>query len=504
MAFKQTTLGTALAGYPRNRESRFTQLSFFGRVNYSFKDKYLLSANVRKDGASKLAPGGRWGTFPSGSIAWRVKKEKFMQDVDFISDMKFRFGYGTIGNNRIADYLYLSTFSNSGSRYYGINNQTVIAYVPTSLPNQLLTWESTVNRNFGLDLSLFKNRLVMSIDYYNNTSKDLLLDVNIDPTYGFRTQQQNVGSTSNKGIELQLNGTILRKLSGLNWTANFNISHNKNIVGALGPGQKSFFADPSWGVSAQPADYIVRIGDPVGSMWGFVTDGFYTVNNFDYNPTTLAYTLKAGVPNNGAPSGSPSGGIIGRAQPGSIKFKDLNGDGVIDLLNNRQIIGNPNPTFSGGLNQQFTYKAWDMSLFVNFSVGQDVYNANKIEFTNGYAINANMLDIMKDRWRTITFTGQTAQWTSNNVVYGLPPDQLSALNANATIWQPLINTGAFVPHSWAIEDGSFLRFNNLTVGYTIPVKKVTALHMSRLRIYLTANNLAVITKYTGYDPEVMV
>jgi hypothetical protein len=441
-----------------------------------------------------------------------------MENVDFINDMKFRVGYGNIGNNRIQDYLYLSTFSTIG-RFYGINNQTVPSYYPTSLPNELLTWESTLNRNYGLDLTILKNRVDMSIDYYYNSSRNLLLNVNIDPTYGFRTQQQNVGRTSNKGIELQLNATILRKQGGFNWTANFNISHNKNTVEELGPGQKSFFADPSWGVSGQPTDYIVRVGDPVGSMWGFVTDGFYTVNDFNYNTGTGAYTLKPNIVNNGGTSGS-SGGIIGVVQPGSVKFKDLGGpkldangnriagtvggppDGIIDLTNDRQIIGNPNPTFTGGLNQQFSYKQWDMSLFVNFSVGADIYNANKIEFTNGYADNANLLDIMKNRWRTVTPTGQTAQYISNNVVYGIAPDQLSALNANATIWQPLASTGAFVPHSWAIEDGSFLRLNNLTIGYTIPAKKISPL--SRLRFYLTANNLAVITSYTGYDPEVSV
>ena len=495
VAFSETSLGTVQAGYPRVRESRFTQLSFFGRVSYSYKDKYLLSGNLRYDGASKFAPDRRWGAFPSGSIAWRVKRESFMENVDFITDMKLRFGFGTIGNNRIADYLYLSNFSNSGSRYYGVNGQTIIAYYPTSLPNELLTWESTVNRNFGVDLTLFKGRLDMSVDYYNNSSKDLLLDVRIDPTYGFETQQQNVGRTSNKGIELQLNGTIIRK-PRFSWTANFNVSRNKNTVEELGPGQQSFFPGASWGVAGQPTDYIVRIGDPVGSMWGLVTDGFYTVDDFDYNTSTGAYTLKAGVPNNST--------IIGTIEPGSIKFKDLNSDGVVDLVNDRQIIGNPNPKFSGGLNQQVTYKQWDFSLFVNFSVGHDVYNANKIEFTNGYADNANLLDIMKDRWRTVTPTGQSAQWVSNNVVYGLPKEELRALNANAKIWQPLISSGAFIPHSWAIEDGSFLRFNNLTVGYTIPSQAIGKLPLSRLRLYFTANNLAVITKYTGYDPEVSV
>lgn len=501
VAFKQTSLGVPFAGYPQLGETRYTSLSFFGRASYSYKDKYLFSANLRRDAASKFAPDQRWGSFPSGSIAWRVKKEKFLENVDFINEMKLRFGFGTIGNNRIQDYLYLTTFSNNGSRFYGINNQAVNGYYPVSLVNQNLKWESTVNRNYGVDLTLFKNRLDLSVDYYNNSSKDLLLAVQIDPTYGFTTQQQNIGKTSNKGVEVQLNTTILRKTNGLNWSANFNIAHNKNTVVALGPGQEFFYPAASWGVSGQPTDYIVKIGEPVGAMYGLVTDGFYTVNDFNYNPATSVYTLKTGVVNN-------SGVIGGPTQPGSIKYKDLNNDGVIDLDRDRTIIGNPTPKFTGGLNQQFSYKAWDMSLFVNFSYGNDVYNANKIEFTNGYVNNSNLLDIMQNRWRTVTATGQTAQWVGGTsaapIVYGIAPEQLSALNANATIWQPLRGTGAFYPHSWAIEDGSFLRINNLTVGYSLPATKVAKLHMSRLRFYLTANNLAVITNYTGFDPEVSV
>jgi hypothetical protein len=190
-------------------------------------------------------------------------------------------------------------------------------------------------------------------------------------------------------------------------------------------------------------------------------------------------------------------------QPGSVKFKDLNGDGVVDLDKDRKIIGNPTPKFTGGLNQQFTYKRWDASVFVNFSVGNDIYNANKIEFTNGYTNNANMLDIMSGRWKVVTATGQTAQWVnSSNQAVGIPPDQLAALNANATIWQPLKGAGAFYPSSWAIEDGSFLRINNVTVGYSAPMKHGS--FISKLRFYATVNNLAVITHYSGYDPEVSV
>jgi hypothetical protein len=191
-------------------------------------------------------------------------------------------------------------------------------------------------------------------------------------------------------------------------------------------------------------------------------------------------------------------------QPGSIKFSDVNGDGVVDLNNDRTIIGNPNPTLTGGLNQQFSYKGFDLSVFVNFMLGFDVYNANKIELTNAYSNNSNMLGIMRDRWRIIQPNGQSAQWVRNGIAYGIPPAMLSALNKDAKLWQPLISTGAFVPHSWAIEDGSFLRLNNLTFGYTLPVKSLTRLHLSKLRFYFTANNLAIITGYSGFDPEVSV
>jgi hypothetical protein len=190
--------------------------------------------------------------------------------------------------------------------------------------------------------------------------------------------------------------------------------------------------------------------------------------------------------------------------PGSIKFSDLNGDGVVDINNDRMIIGDPTPKCTGGLNQQFTFKGWDLSMFMNFSIGNDVYNANKIELTNGYSVNSNMLKIMEGRYKVVTPTGQTALWVNGTTVLGIPPDQLTALNKNATIWQPLKSAGAFYPHSWAIEDGSFLRFNNLTIGYTLPVKKIWGMKMSKLRLYVTGNNIATITNYSGYDPEVSV
>ncbi len=493
-AFKQTNLAVPFAGYPRMRETRYTNLSFFGRINYSLLDRYLFSFNVRGDGASKFAPGKQWGYFPAGSVAWRVKNEKFLKDVEFITDLKLRAGFGTVGNNRIDDYLFLTSYRYDGTYYYGINNQTVIAYFPGSLVNPELKWESTLNKNYGIDLGLLNNRINLSVDIYDNASKDLLLFVPIASTYGYTTQYQNVGKTTNKGVEVQLNTAIFRRPKGFNWNANFNISFNRNNIEQLGVGQEFFYPPAAWGVSGQPTDYIIKIGEPVGSMFGLVTDGFYTVNDFNYN--NGIYTLKPGVVSNS--------GIIGVVQPGAIKFKDLNGDGVVDLNNDRQIIGDPTPKFTGGLNQQFSWKQWDMSLFVNFSYGNDIYNANKIEFTNGYTANSNMMDIMSGRWKVITPTGETAQWVVGNTVYGIAPDQLAALNANATIWQPIRSAGAFYPHSWAIEDGSFLRFNNMTIGYTFPARKLAGTKLSKLRLYFTANNFAIITNYSGYDPEVSV
>jgi hypothetical protein len=400
-----------------------------------------------------------------------------------------------VGNNRINDYLYLNTFNNNGSYYYGVGGQTIYGYSSASLVNPNLLWESTVSRNIGLDLTLFR-RLNITVDIYNNSSNNLLLNVPIASTYGYSTQLQNIGKTSNKGVEIAIGGLVMSK-KDFTWNANFNISFNKNIIEALGVNQTSFFPAASWGVSGQPTDYIAKIGQPVGAMYGLVTDGFYTTKDFDYNSTTKVYTLKAGT--------VTDGGIIGTVMPGSIRFKDLNGDGKIDLNNDRTIIGNPTPKFTGGFSQQFTYKNWDMSMFVNFSYGNKIYNANKIELTNGYTPNGNLLDIMQGRYKTIDVNGKILlSVNAASQVVGVDPATVDAANLAASIWQPLKSAGAFYPHSWAMEDGSFLRINNVTIGHTFNSSKLAKLKISKIRFYLTGNNLAVFTKYTGYDPEVSV
>jgi TonB-linked SusC/RagA family outer membrane protein len=482
VAFSNTSMGEYKTNYPIIKKYESTLLSFFSRANYSFDKRYILSLNLRADGSSKFAAGQKWGYFPSASVAWRVVKEKFMDKLKAVSDLKLRFSYGAVGNNRIDDYLYLSTFATS-PYYYGINGQPVFGYTPNYLPNALLKWETTISKNIGLDLSLFQDRLGLTVDVYENKTKDLLLNVPIAPTFGYSTQLQNVGSTRNRGIEVQLTAGIIKNKK-FSWTATFNLSSNKNIITELGVNQYSINAN-SLEIPGKLYDYVAQIGQPVGAIYGYVTDGFYKVNDFNYDPATQAYTLKPGVVDNSK--------IIGAVQPGMIKFKDLNGDTVVNADHDATIIGNATPKLSGGFNQQFTYKNWDLSIFVNFVYGNSILNMNKLEFSNGYTPNSNLLAIMKDRWRTIDAQGQVVN----------DPVQLAALNVNAKLWRPVSSGGAsFQVHSWAVEDGSFIRINNISLGYNFPVKAIKGLGISKLRLYVTGNNLGIITSYTGYDPEV--
>jgi len=482
-------LGSAPSGStqppPVSTEVPERLVSLFSKLTYGYNDKYLATLTVRADGSGKFATNKKWGYFPSASLAWRVSNEPFFESIkSSISDLKFRVSYGEAGNNRIPDFLYMTQFTTNV--FYSINDQLITAYNPAELANSNLVWETTISRNVGVDISLLKNRLQISVDAYRNSTRDLLVRVPVPTSSGYTFQIQNIGSTSNRGVELQLNGTPIQNRD-FSWNANFNISFNKNKVEDLGPYQKQFLFSSGWGGANQPFDYIVRVGSPVGAIWGLQTDGFYTLDDFNYN--NGVYTLKTGVPSNsGITSVAP--------QPGVLKFRDISGpdgkpDGIVDDRD-RTIIGNTQPKFFGGLNQQFTYKNFDLSLFLNFQYGNDVLNANRLEFTSGYTVNSNLLAEMNNRWRNINEQGQVVT----------DPTELARINANATLWSPLRSASSFNVHSWAVEDGSFLRVNNVTLGYTLPSKLLERVKISKLRIYGTVNNLAVFTNYTGYDPEV--
>lgn len=477
IALGNMALGTPMIPNTNVQEARL--LSFFGRFNYAYRDKFLLTGTMRADGSSKFAPGNRWGFFPSVAGAYRISEERFMQGISkTVSEMKLRVSYGESGNNRIDNFLFLTQFTPNA--FYGFNNTVNVGYAPAALANENLRWETTVANNIGLDAGLWGGRVQFSVDAYLNRTRDLLVEVPVPTTSGYTVQIQNVGATSNRGLEFQLSGAIIEK-KNFSWNANFNISFNRNRVDDLG--DQSFFLVPSgWAGANAPFDYAIQVGRPVGAMWGLVTDGFYTLDDFDF--VNGQYILRDGVPNNQSITAVAP-------RPGALRFRDINGDGVVDD-NDRTVIGDAQPKFFGGFNQQFTFKNFDASIFLNFVYGNSILNANKLEFSSGFTPNANMLAIMNDRWTNVNAQGQVVT----------DPAELAALNQNATIWEPLRSASSFWLHSWAVEDGSFLRINNVTVGYTLPQHILSKYKIQRFRIYATGNNLGIFTRYTGYDPEV--
>ena len=468
------------------------QLSFFARASYSFAGKYLATLNFRRDGSSFFAKGQRWGNFPSAQFAWRASEEDFMKNLNWnwLNNFKVRASYGIAGNNRIGQDLFRTLFSaNSTAGGYAASDGSVTTglIAGSVLANPNITWEKNISGNLGFDIDLFKSRVSIALDLYDNRTKDLLLNANIPPINGYNTQQQNVGKTQNKGIEVQLNGVAVRTRD-FSYNVGLNFSFNKNKILELQNNVQSYVAQSGWVNSL--ADFKIEVGKPVGQFYGFVSDGRYTVDDFTsvLNTSTgvYTYTLKPGIANSRVLLGNRE------PQPGDMKVKKLsNATSMVISDDDKTVLGTSQPKFTGGFSNQFAYKNFDLSVFMNFSVGNKVYNANKIEFTSQYNVkDNNLLATMNDRWKNF----------NENGVKVTDPALLTAMNANTTLWTP--TTGNYALTSYAIEDGSFLRISNVTLGYTLPqslVKKTG--FISKLRVYGTVNNLYTFTKYTGYDPE---
>jgi len=465
--------------------------SFFGQANYQLNNKYLLTLTARYDGSLKFAPGNQWGLFPAAAAAWRISQEDFMQNVDVISDLKLRISYGEAGNNRIGTDLYRRTFSINTNRPIGFAdvNQPYWAAASTTLVNPDLKWETTVTRNIGLDFGLFKNRLSGTFDLYYNTTKDLLVESDIPSYLGYTKQMRNIGQTANRGIELALNGAIINKRD-FQLSASFNVGVNRSKIEKLdGVDVKAFNSNWAGTDLKTIDDYQLKVGETVGLMYGYVTDGFYKVEDFASYNSNNTYTLKPGITN----VQSFMGGISLR--PGILKLKDLNGDGII-TPEDREVIGSALPKFQGGFGINTTYKAFDFAAFFNYVYGNEVYNSGRIQFNMLYRTTyGNMLNTVnyENRFKYIDAAG----------IQVTELDKLAKLNANATIWSPFsMGTASPVFHSYAVEDGSFLRLNNVTLGYSLPKTLISKIGMTRLRIYATVYNAFLWTDYSGYDPEV--
>lgn len=473
--------------------------SFFGRLNYSLNDKYIFTITSRADGKNVFAPGNRWGVFPGAAFAWKLSDEKFMKGTkSWLSEAKARLSYGEVGNARVGSYWRQQySFVSSGKSLYYINDEAQSALTTASvLKNENLTWETTISTNAGLDLGFLNDRFTLSIDAYKNKTKNLILAVALPSNSGYSTQYQNIGSTSNKGIELTASGYIIEN-KDFKLSANFNISFNRNKIEEL-DGSDQIIASSGWGLSVGSDDYRAIVGQPVGLMYGYIAAGMYSFDDFNWNNETKKWDLKPGVVD---ASGviTTSGNYYG---PGHIKLKKLTNTSntKISADEDRTIIGNAQPKHTGGFSINSSYKGFDLTALFNWSYGNDIYNADKIDYTTytGSKKYQNLSSIMSlgNRFTTIDPA------TGNNIMFGsnANPELFQELNENAQIWSPLTNSSVLT--NWAIEDGSFLRLSNLTLGYTLPATISRKFLMQKLRVYVAAYNLKVWSNYSGQDPEV--
>lgn len=473
--------------------------SFFGRINYGYNDKYLATVTLRADGSSKFAKGNRWGFFPAGALAWRISNEDFLKDNQVVSNLKLRVSYGTSGNDRIDADLYQKLYGVSSSRpagwgenshyYYNFYNSKYV-YNPD------VRWETTITRNIGFDFGFFKERISGTVDVYWNTVKDLLVPSDIPGYTGYTKLMTNVGQTSNRGIELQLNAWLV-ETKDFSLNATFNIGHNKNKIDKLASGEKEWILTSGWRNDVVNSDdYRAYVGGTSGLIYGYVNDGFYTVADFEsFDSKSRTWKLKEGVVDSSPLSDTP--------RPGNAKFKKLtpvdpNSTNPYQLTEaDRTVIGNTTPKFSGGFGLNATYKGFDMSMFFNFMYDFDVLNANKIMLTTWADNKENnfLMDIASDkRWRNFDDMG-------NEIRYS--PEVLAEFNKNATMWNPT-SIGRPICMSYAVEDGSFLRLNSATLGYTLPSVWTKKVGLSKVRFYVSGNNLFTLTGYSGYDPEVNI
>ena len=476
--------------------SAWTLASFLGRIAYNYDSRYLLTVNFRADGSSRFAPGHRWGTFPSVSAGWRISSEKFMQPLqNIVTDLKLRAGWGMNGNQGgFGNYAYMASMSASKLPVSEGNLYPGLAIRPGSAANKELTWEKTSQWNLGLDLTMFDSRLSFSVDAYYKKTTDLLLTVSLPENVVPSSVTRNDGEMVNKGMEFTVSSQNLK--GNFQWNTDFNISFNRNTVDKL-DGSDSMIATSGWGVSIGSDDYRAIVGKSIGQIYGYKQDGFYSFDDFTFNEETKRWIIKPGVADC-SDIIATSGNWFG---PGHMKLKKLTDDGSDKVTtNDRTVIGNAMPKHTGGFNINADYKGIDFGVQFNWSYGNDILNANKIDNTT-YAGSKKYQNLSSDMALGKRFTTIDPE-TGYNIMYGeyANPARLQEINQNATIWHPLMNSTVMT--DYAIEDGSFLRLSNLTIGYTLPKAWTKKFLVEKLRVYFTGYNLHCWTKYSGQDPEV--
>ena len=472
-------------------------LSWFGRVNYDFDSKYLLSFTFRADGSSKFADGKRWGYFPSAAFAWRISSEPFMKGTEkWLDDLKLRLSYGTAGNNNIP-----AGMASLNPEFQPLATAWIDGYPSVWIPqrddqnrstmsNKNLKWETTITRNIGLDYVLLGGKLNGSFEFYWNNTKDLLLAFPVAGT-GYTVQYRNMGETRNTGFEASVTWNAVNKKDwGLSIGA--NISFNRNKVLSLGDLDELMNIATGWASTEIDQDFLIKVGEPIGQIYGYVSDGRYEVSDFDIEASQQKgkWVLKEGV--------ADASGVLGTSvMPGMMKIKETKDEktGVI-TVEDRQIIGDTNPSCIGGFNLNARAYGFDLAANFNWSIGNDVYNANKLQFTQTgkSATYWNLTTEMAagSRWTYINAAGEYLDYNR--------ADELAALNANTTMWTPY--TTKYILTDYGVENASFFRMGTLTLGYSLPKSLLKKVYINSLRVYATCYNVFCITNYSGSDPEV--
>lgn len=444
-------------------KSNNMRLSFFAQGIYNWANRYHLTATIRADASTVFSQNHKWGYFPSFAAAWTISEEPFMKSTkNWLSNLKLRAGWGMVGNDRITNYLSMDLYTISK---YGVGNALHTVLTPKQLANSDLKWEASMTTNVGLDLGFFDSRLNITVDGFIKDTKDLLLAQNLPYVTGFESQWQNTGKIRNKGLEININSVNFQNRNFF-WSTDFNISFIKNTLVSLQADTQSMLSQTSFNSNFTSYDYIATVGGSLGDMYGYVFDGVYQTSDFNVGPDG-SMTLKPGIPDISDLAGE-------EVRPGMVKYKDVTGDGIIST-DDRTVIGNGYPDWYGGITNTFNIYNVDFSFMFQFNYGNEVYNATRLFATQSQDERSNQMAEVADRW------------TSTNASNSVP----SA-------------TGYIRGHVYSrfIEDGSFLRLKNVTLGYTFPEKWTRKIYVSRLRIYASAQNLFCLTRYSGYDPEV--
>ena len=452
-----------------------SNVSWRDSFNYTIKNKYLFTGSFRADGTSKFRE-DKWGYFPSAAFAWKIKNEKFMKKFNTISETKLRLSAGKTGNDRIPIGV---AYSQASGTDYSSGGSIIKGISPTYIADNELTWETTTQYDAGLDLGFLKNRISTTVDFYYKKTNDLLFNSDVRPSSGQGSQWINIGEIENKGMELSINSTNLQ-LGKFRWETNINFTMNENKIVSLGPVTQ---VPISVGGSHLRDVAVLQVGQSIGTGFGYVFDGVYQFEDFssivdsNSNPVALkdidvnnlnnyTFTLANGVTS-----------IAGRnVRVGDFKYKDLSGDGVVDLASDRTIISQSNPKHFGGITNIFTYNNFEFSFLFRWSYGNEIINGARVNVEGG---DAGQFNLLREYWYN--------RWTPENP---------------SNVYGSISNNGAKDVSSYYVEDASYLRLQNINLSYSLPAKLLEKYQLGQVKLYAVVDNLKVWTKYSGIDPEV--